>query len=330
MGADTLEERLERLARVRLACLPTPLCDAPRLSEELGVPIWLKRDDLTGIGLGGTKVRALELILGDGLARGCDVLVTGSGPHSNWSMLAALSARRCEMASVLCFYGNRPSDETGNLRLVQGFTGATVRFSGDLARTSVDALIEEVAAELEGRSHRPLVLPRGGAVALGSVGFYLGAREIREQADRVGLQAPGVWLATGSCGTQAGVVLATATGELDRVVGVSVSRPVAECAKRVHDLATAASGLLQLPAPDLGSVDVRDGWIGPGYGISSDEGQAAAALVARTEGVLLDPCFGAKAMAALVESVRTGQEKGPVVFLVSGGAPTLFAKDIAL
>ncbi|MFC7504126.1 1-aminocyclopropane-1-carboxylate deaminase/D-cysteine desulfhydrase [Nocardioides sp. CPCC 206347] len=330
MSATAFERIVQRLARVRLACLPTPLHAAPRLSEELGVPIWFKRDDLTGIGLGGAKVRALELILGDGLARGCDVLVTGSGPHSNWSMLAALSAQRCEMASVLCFYGDPPPDATGNLRLAQEFTGATVMFSGDSARSSVDALIEEVAADLERRSRRPLVLPRGGAVALGSVGFYLGAREIREQADRIGLQTPVVWLATGSCGTQAGTVLAIATGELDRVVGVSVSRPVAECVRRVQDLAIGAAGLLQLPAPDSASVDVRDAWIGPGYGVPSEEGKAAAALVARTEGVLLDPCFGAKAMAALIGSARAGEEKGPVVFLVSGGAPTLFAKEMAL
>ncbi len=113
---------------------------------------------------------------------------------------------------------------------------------------------------------------------------------------------------------------------LSRVVGVTVSRPVAECRTRVYDLASGTAALLGIQAPPRTAVEVVDGWIGPGYGIASDEGRSAADLVAGREAVILDPVFGAKAMAALLAQARTGAQRGPTVFLVTGGAPTLFAQ----
>ena len=312
------------LPRVLLGCLPTPLHPAPRLSAELGIEVLLKRDDLTGLGLGGNKVRPLELLLGDGLERGCDVLVTGSGPQSNWSMLAALAAQRCGMDSVLCFYGDPPATARGNA-LLHAFTGATLTWTGRKERTSVDAAIAETAERLRAAGRCPLELPRGGATSRGSIGYLIGAREIAGQVRELGPESPTVWLATGSCGTQAGLVLGIPSGDLAQVVGVTVSRPVEECRVRVHDLAAGAADLLGWPPPSSDVVEVVDGWIGTGYGVESEAGRAAAELVARTEGVLLDPVFGAKAMAALVDAARQGAVVGSVVFLVTGGAPTLFA-----
>jgi D-cysteine desulfhydrase len=318
------EDPVGALSRVALACLPTPLHAAPRLSAELGIEVLLKRDDLTGLGLGGNKARSLELLLGDGLERGCDVVVTGSGPQSNWAMLAALAAQRCGMDSVLCFYGDPPATALGNM-LLHAFTGATLTWTGSKERSSVDTLIAETATRLRAAGRRPLELPRGGATPRGSVGYLIGAREIASQMRDLGHTAPTVWLATGSCGTQAGLVLGVAAGELAEVRGVTVSRPVKECTRRVHDLASGAADLLGSPHPSPDAVDVLDGWIGPGYGVESGAGRKAAELVARTEGVLLDPVFGAKAMAALVDAAGHGTVVGSVVFLVTGGAPTLFA-----
>ena len=312
-------------ARVSLVLAPTPLHHAPRLSRELGVPVLLKRDDLAGAGLGGNKLRGLEFLIADALAQGCDSLVTGAGPQSNWTMLAALACLRYGIEPhVVCYGTGVPGRAEGNLRLHR-WLGVDVRFTGAAERSSVDAGIAAVTAELRAAGRRPYPVPRGGATALGALGYVRASVELAAQLD--GLDAPpaGLWLATGSCGTQAGLVAGAAlTAAPYQVVGVTVSQPASECRARIRELAAAAAALEGIEA-GLPEPDVRDGWTGPGYGVPSAAGQAAARLVARTEGVFLDPTFGAKAMAALIDGCRAGRVQGPQVFLVSGGAPTLFA-----
>lgn len=308
------------LPRVELATTPTPLLPAPRLSAAVGVEIWLKRDDLTGLGLGGNKVRALEFLMGDALARGCDCLVTGAGPQSNWAMLATLAARRVGLDPYLLYYGDA-CPAVGN-HMLAALAGADVAFTGDPERTSVDGAIETTAAKLRAAGRRPYVLPRGGATAVGAVGYAWASLELAEQLLRAGLHPAQLWLATGSCGSQAGLVAGARWLALPYdVVGVSVSRPADECLSRVHELACGAAELIDAPRPDRAHVIVLGDHVAPGYGLRTVEGDSAAGLVARTEGVFLDPVFAAKAMAALVagDCVRE-----PVVFLVSGGAPTLF------
>ena len=316
------------LPRVELATTPTPLQPAPRLSAAVGAEIWLKRDDLTGLGLGGNKVRALEYLLGAALAQGCDCLVTGGGPQSNWVMLAALAARRVGLDPYLSCYGDA-APATGN-RMLAEQVGAEVTFTGDPDRTSVDPAIDLTADMLRTAGRRPYVLPRGGATALAAVGYTRASLELADQLLRADLTPRRLWLATGSCATQAGLVAGARWLSLPYdVVGVSVSRPVDECVQRVCELATGAATLIGAPGPHPAAVVVRGEHIGPGYGTRSAEGDAAARLVARTEGVFLDPVFAAKAMAGLLAGLVAGRgaddrRGGPVVFLVSGGAPTLF------
>jgi len=315
---------MKQLPRVPLVAGPTPLQPAPRLSAALGVEVWFKRDDLTGLGLGGNKVRGLEYLLADALAQGCDCLVTGAGAQSNWAMLAALAARRCALDPYLVFYGS-PARPTGNLLLDQ-LAGADIRFTGELDRASVDTAIEKLAAELSEAGRGPYLVPRGGATALGAAGYVRASLELADQLTAAGLTPSQLWLATGSCGTQAGLVAgARWLRSPYEVVGVTVSRTVDECIARINSFADGVTGLLDLPHADAGGVTVVGGYLGPGYGQASTAGEAAARLVARTEGVFLDPVFGAKAMAALVDAAQAGRVDGPVVFLVSGGAPTLFA-----
>jgi D-cysteine desulfhydrase len=318
-------KELLSLPRVPLVAAPTPLQPAPRLSAAIDAAVWFKREDLTGLGLGGNKVRGLEYLLGDALALGCDCLVTGAGPQSNWAMLAALAARRCGLAPYLVFYG-APTRPTGNL-LLSGFSGADVRFTDEVDRASVDAAIDKLGAELSAAGRRPYLVPRGGATPLGATGYVRASLELADQLMTSGLSPAQLWLATGSCATQAGLVAAARwlRSPYD-VVGVTVSRPVDECIARVASLADGATRLLDLPYADSDGATVLGGYLGPAYGRASPEGEAAARLVARTEGIFLDPVFGAKAMAALVDAARAGRVDGPVVFLVTGGAPTLFAE----
>jgi D-cysteine desulfhydrase len=315
---------LPMLPRVSLAAAPTPLRPAPRLSASIGTEVWFKRDDLTGFGLGGNKVRVLEYLLGDALAQGCDCLVTGAGPQSNWAMLAALAARRCGLDAYLEFYGS-PAEPVGNLLLAE-LAGAQIHYTGELDRASVDDAIVKRAAELSAAGRRPYLVPRGGATPLGAAGYLAAGLELADQLTALGVRPRQLWLATGSCGTQAGLLAGAQAARADyHVVGVSVSRPVEECVGRIVALRDGVAALLGIPAGAAAEVTVLGGYLGPGYGQPSPQGEDAARLVAQTEGVFLDPVFGAKAMACLLDAAAAGQVPGPVVFLVSGGAPTLFA-----
>lgn len=313
------------LPRLELIHGPTPLRHAARLSAAVGIDVWFKRDDLTGLGLGGNKIRALEYLIGDALAQGADCLVTGAGPQSNWAMLAAVVARRHNLEPHLVYYG-APRDPVGNQALAE-LVGADIRFTGDADRTSVDPVLESLTARLRSEGRRPYTLPRGGATALGAVGYARASKELVDQMAGLGISPRSIWLATGSCGTQAGLLAGVRwLGTGHQVTGVTVSRPAGECGRRVAELADKVAELgypsaRKAPADD---VVVIDGHIGPGYGRRSAAGDEAMRLVARTEGVFLDPVFGAKAMAALLEAARQGAVAGSVVFLVTGGAPTLF------
>ncbi len=308
--------------RVRLGTFPTPLQPAPRLSEAAGVEIWLKRDDLTGLGLGGNKVRGLEYLIADAQRTSSDTLVTGGGPGSNWAMLAALAARIHGMDTVLVCYGD-PTPPVGNMALAE-LVGAEVRFTGAPDRASVDRGVEQVAAELRAQGRRPYPLGRGGATAVGALGYVAASLELAGQLAETGLAPAELWLATGSGGTQAGLRAGAAWLRPPyEVVGVTVSRPVWECTARIDRLADEVAELTITPTEGSCPV-VLGGHLGPGYGYRSAAGDAAAQLVARTEGVFLDPVFAAKAMAGLLAAARDGAVTGPVVFLVTGGAPTLF------
>jgi D-cysteine desulfhydrase len=317
--------------RVSLVLEPTPLHPAPRLSRELGVPILLKRDDLTGLGLGGNKLRGLEYILADLREQGCDCLVTGAGPQSNWTLLAALACLCCRVEPHVVCYGEGAPGE-GNMRLHR-WLGTDVRFTDDPDRTSVDAAMGALVAELRARGRRPYLVPRGGATPLGALGYVRASVELAAQLAALGERPTGLWLATGSGGTQAGLVAGTAlAGASYRVRGVAVSRSADETRDRVRSLAEGAAALAggEQARSRIAVPDVLDGWIGPGYGVPSAEGQQAARLVATTEGVFLDGTFGAKAMAALIAECRAGRVRGTQVFLVGGGAPTLFTGSATL
>jgi D-cysteine desulfhydrase len=317
------------MPRFHLALLPTPLVEARRLSRALDGPrIYFKRDDLTGFGFGGNKVRGLEFYLAEALAQLADVIVTGAGPQSNHIRATAAAARVAGLDVVAVVHDSRPAEAQGNL-LLDALLGAELRYTNDPDRALVDVRIDEVAAELRAAGRRPYKIPRGGASALGALGYVECVRELSGQAQAQGLHIDRLVLATGSCGTQAGLLAGLHIHHVRMgVLGITVSRPVPECLERVTRIAQAA-GRLMGHAPELAvdEVVVRDGFIGPGYGIPTAEGTDAIRLVARTEGIFLDPTYTGKAMAGLIAEVRAGRlgRDETVVFLHTGGEPGLFA-----
>ncbi|MFQ5856413.1 MAG: D-cysteine desulfhydrase family protein [Anaerolineae bacterium] len=321
--------RLSELPRVLLGTLPTPLDEAPRLSQALGgLRVLLKRDDLTGFALGGNKVRKLEYLLAKALDQNADVVVTGAGLQSNHLRTTAAGARKLGLDAVLVMHGDPPAEVQGNY-LLDRLAGAEIIFTGDDDRSSVDRALEEVADDLRRRGRRPYVIPRGGASPLGSVGYVACALEMEMQLVAQGERADHLVCATGACGTQAGLWLgATWLQAPYRIWGISVSRPREECLARVRSLATATAELLELaPPPPSAAPTVLEDYLGPGYGIVTPEAVEAIRLLARTEGVFLDPVYTGKAVAGLVDLVRQGEisRDETVVFLHTGGAPGLFA-----
>ena len=304
--------------RFPLATLPTPLIPAARLQRALhSPPVLVKRDDLTGFALAGNKARKLEFLAGDALARGCDVLVTGGGPASNHCQATAAAARVAQLACHLVMYGSKPARPHPNLAFAR-CAGAQVTFTGQADRGSVDQALAETAGRLAAAGHRPYVIPRGGATAVGAAGYGLAVAELAGQLAALGIEPEVIVVATGSCGTQAGLLAGTAAGNHPwRIIGASVSRPPGECRQRVLRLARECAGLLGWPPADPRRVEVRDAR-GPGYGTASAAGARAARLAAGAEGLLLDPVFTAKAFAELLAMIRAGL-RGPAVFVHTGG-----------
>ncbi len=340
---------LTGLARVDLVIAPTPLHPAPRLSRELGVPVLFKRDDLAGVGLGGNKLRGLEFLIADALAQGCDSLVTGAGPQSNWTMLAALACLRYGLEPHVVCYGTGAAHVAGHpepahpepaaRRGTCGCTAGSGWTCGSPGRRSGRRWMRASRRSRPGCARRAAArtwCPAAARRRWVRSGTSGPAWSWPPSWTRWMSRRPGCGWPPGPAGPRPGWSPGRPSPPRSyQVVGVTVSRPVAECSARVRELAAAAAALAR-PGPDLPGMstglpepEVRGGWIGPGYGVPSAAGQEAARLVAATEGVFLDPVFGAKAMAALVADCRAGRVRGPQVFLVSGGAPTLFAGPAA-
>jgi D-cysteine desulfhydrase family pyridoxal phosphate-dependent enzyme len=325
------EPGLQNIARIQLAFLPTPIMEALRLAAAIDGPkLWIKRDDLTGFGFGGNKIRGLEFLLADALAQKADTLVTGAGPQSNYVRATAAAAAHAGLNMIAVYSGTLPAQVQGNYRLTR-LLGAEIRFTGDPDRASVDEAIEEIAIELRSAGKRPYTIPRGGASVLGSLGYVQAVYELAEQCTANDISLDAIVLATGSCGTQAGLLAGVKLLRLPwRVEGFTVSRPVYEVKSRVLTLAQAAIELLGFPSTITPQdVIVHGGFIGPGYGVPTPDATEAIRLTARCEGIFLDPTYTGKAMAGFLAYSRAGHFRpdNTIIFLHTGGEPTLFVGE---
>lgn len=314
------------VARTPLASIrPTPVESLDRLAAAIGLEpgrLFVKRDDLNGLGGGGNKVRKLEYLVHDALAQGCDTLVTGGGRQSNHCRITAAAANRLGLACTIVLTSPRPSTPTGNV-LLDEVLRPDIVWAGERDYYGAEAAIDEACERLSAEGRRPYRMPVGGASTVGALGYVACGLELLDQLGEVSL----VVTANGSGGTHAGLV--AGLGSHDKVLGVDVgTRP--DLDDRVPEKAAEAAALAGLPTP-TGRVQVDHDHFGPGYGAPTDACREALHLAATTEGLLLDPVYTGKAMAALIGRARHGAlpETGPIVFVHTGGLPALFAYSYA-
>ncbi len=321
-----LETVIEGLPRIRLANLPTPLEEMPRLSKLLGGPkIWIKRDDLTGLAFGGNKVRKLEFEMADAVKEGADIIVAGGVIQSNHALATTVAARKLGMKIVLLLRGEDPQEYTGNLLLDHIF-GAEIRFIQAEWHESVE-ITRNVVEELKGKGYNPYVAPFSSP--LGSVGYVNAVLELQEQAKRMTLKVNCLVHAAGSGGTQAGLIVGSKALETGiDVIGIATESDGDWLLNTTTQIADECARLLDLDLTvTRDDVKILYDYVGEGYGILDEKSKETIKLVARTEGILLDPVYTVKAIAGLIDMVKQGrfEKHENIVFLHTGGITAVFA-----
>jgi D-cysteine desulfhydrase family pyridoxal phosphate-dependent enzyme len=315
--------------RAKLGFFPTPLVELPRLSAALGGPrLLMKRDDLTGLALGGNKTRKLEFLVGEALANGCDTLVTGGAEQSNHCRQTAAAGAMTGLGCHLVLGGEEPAVPTGNL-LLDELCGAVVHWTGEFRKGEK---IPAIAESLRRAGKRPCVVPYGGSNVTGALGFVEAVRELTLQAEAAGAAISHVVFPSSSGGTHAGLLVGRSLfRETFHLVGIGIDKGEAG-EKPLEETVAALAGAT---AERLGSavrfgpdqVDIRGEYLGGGYGVVGDLERRAIRMTASTEGIFVDPVYTGRAMGALIDLVERGDltREDTVLFWHTGGTPALFA-----
>jgi D-cysteine desulfhydrase len=312
--------------RFPIAHLPTPIERLSRLSARLeGPELYIKRDDQTGLALGGNKTRKLEFLSADAVSQGCDTLITTGAAQSNHCRQTAAAAARVGLNCNLVLRGTEPESLTGNLLLDKSL-GAHLHWAGERA---TDEVMTEVAGHLRSIGQKPYVIPLGGSNPIGATGYVLAMDELMGQLEEIELGIDLIAFASSSAGTQAGIVLgAEIFGFQGKVLGISVDHQASTLQKMIAPLVGETAHHLGLDIKKQPEqIYVNDGYLGGGYGVVSETEREAIDLLAREEGILLDPVYTGRAMGGLIDMIRQG-EIGPdqrVLFWHTGGTPALFA-----
>lgn len=327
---------LARFPRVFLAHLPTPLERLDRLSKELGGPeIWIKRDDCTGLSTGGNKTRKLEFLMAEALAQGADTVITQGATQSNHARQTAAFAAKLGLACHILLEDRTGSNDpnynwNGNVLLDHLHGATTSRRAGGV---DMAAEMEALADQLREEGRKPYVIPGGGSNPTGALGYVNCAFELVGQANDRGLAIDRIVTATGSAGTQAGLI--TGLKALNAgipLLGIGVRAPKEKQEENVFALAQRTAEKLGCPGVvQRGDVVADSDYVGAGYGIPRADTLEAIRMFAQLEGILLDPVYSGKGAAGLIDHVRKGRlKKGQrVVFLHTGGAAGLFGYDAA-
>lgn len=314
--------------RLDLAQLPTPLHPLPNISALTGKNVYIKRDDMTGVALGGNKVRKLEFLLADAMAQGCDTILTTGGAQSNHAMLTAACCNQLGLSSILVLKKRGVWERKGN-QLLNHLLGADVRFVDTGSYRDVYAEMDRISGELRAQGRKPYCIPVGGSACLGSLGYALCVKEAVEQAAGLGVAFDDMVCCVGSGGTMAGMMLgAVLYAPRIRITGVSIDP--GDFSAIVADLVNGAAGLLEshlrIAPKDVNLYDCY----GAGYAIPSPAGVGAIRIMAEKEGLILDPVYTGKTFAGFLELCEQGYFDGRdnILFLHSGGAGGLFAIDV--
>lgn len=328
---------LARFPRRRYTLNPTPIEKLTHLSRHLGGPdVFIKRDDLTGLSGGGNKTRKLEFLVADALAQGADTLVTVGAVQSNHCRLTLAAAVReglkCRLVLEERVPGSYDAAASGN-NFLFNLLGVE-RIKVVPAGTDLALAMQELASDLPPQGRKAYLIPGGGSNALGALGYVGCADEIVAQCFDTALKLDHIVCASGSAGTHAGLLVGLAGRNTGiPLTGINVRRPRAEQEANVHMLVEQTAALLGLA---LGvprqAVVALDEWVGPGYSLPSDEMIEAVQLLARLDGVLLDPVYTGKAMAGLIALIRRGAfvRGQTILFVHTGGSPALYAYQKAL
>lgn len=319
----------EMFARRSLGCFPTPLHELPRLSEALDGPrLFIKRDDLTGRGMGGNKIRKLEFLLGEAIEQGCDTILTAGAAQSNHCRQTAAAAAACGLACHLALGGEDSEPLTGNL-LLDHLLGAQIHWCGSYRKGET---LEEIAEEIRREGGSPYVAPYGGSNATGAMGYVEASRELAGQLVERELELTHIVLASSSGGTQAGLIVGHEMFSLRaQIIGIQIDpegiegRSLSENVTRIANELACRSGLSRVFSRD--EVWVESGYFGGGYGVVGEREREAIRLVASLEGILLDPVYTGRAMGGLIDLVRRGRfhREDSVLFWHTGGSPALFS-----
>lgn len=318
---------MNRPNKLHLGQFPTPMHRLDNMSRVLGRNIYIKRDDMTGVSTGGNKVRKLEYLLYDAKEKGADYVLTTGGAQSNHAMLTAACCNKIGIKAILVLKQRGVQGRVGNL-LINELLGADVRFVDSDSYDDVYKEMDRIADELRAAGHNPYLVPVGGSVPLGTVGYVDCAREIFAEALEQDIKINRIVSTAGSGGTLAGLVLgAMLYGDGCKVTGVAV------CDDPFEEItAELVNGAAEILGADV-HVEPKDidilRYYGAGYAQPSKEGLEAITLMAQQEGLILDPVYTGKAFAGLMHLIRTGKicENETVLFLHSGGTASLFAVD---
>ncbi len=313
--------------RRELAVLPTPVHPLPNLSRALGGPeLWIKRDDLTGLALGGNKTRKLERLLAEAQAQECQTLITRGAVQSNHCRQTAAAAAAFGFDCVLVLGGEPPAESRANLFLDQLFGAELVWTEGE----DPDQVLRQVSVTAQEQGRRPYLIPYGGSSPLGAAAYADALEELLGQGPSADL----IIFATSSGGTQAGLLAgAQLTGFEGRVYGISVDPTAEELSPMVLRLANQTLELLGAATTvQPGAVHVDDRFLGAGYAVMGDPEREAILAFAGREGILLDPVYTGRAAAGMLSMIRHGEidREARVLFWHTGGTPALFAYEEAL
>jgi len=321
----TIPPAIAALPRFRLFEDPSPLHRLTRFSAALGggADVWIKREDLLPLAFGGNKLRNLEFLVGAALAEDVDVIVTSGRRWSNHCRLTAAAGAKAGLAVDLVLSGP-PISPPGPNEILDRLLGARIHVVATDARADREALVEEVVRALRSDGRRPYLVPVGGSGPIGASGQVLAGLELVAQARSLGISPGAVILPSATGGTQAGILVGLRLGGLAaRLAGIAVANPSVELVPVIGRLLEDLEPLAGIRV-EATEIELDDGFLGPAYGVPTRAATEAAELLARTEGILVDPIYTAKALAGLVAGVRSGRLTGSVVFWHAGGTPGLF------